>query len=131
MGSEMIGALGLGALLILMILRVPVALTMLVVGVVGFAQVISWDAAISQLKTVPVEVLSNYSFSAVPMFILMGVLAAHSGMAGKLFGIDLLAEAPGSAELLARLNERDSAKSVAAERDLAMEKFLKDARGGK
>ncbi len=46
---------------------------------------ISWDAAISQLKTVPVEVLSNYSFSAVPMFILMGVLAAHSGMAGKLF----------------------------------------------
>ena len=52
-------------------------------------------------------------------------------VAGKLFGIDLLAEAPGSAELLARLNERDSAKSVAAERDLAMEKFLKYARGGK
>ncbi|HAJ41592.1 MAG TPA: glutathione S-transferase, partial [Alcanivorax sp.] len=49
----------------------------------------------------------------------------------QLFGIDLLAEAPGSAELLARLNERDSAKSVAAERDLAMEKFLKYARGGK
>ncbi|WP_275286723.1 TRAP transporter large permease [Halomonas elongata] len=85
MASEMIGALGLGGLLVLMILRVPVALTMLIVGVVGFAQIISWDAAISQLKTVPVEVLSNYSFSAVPMFILMGVLAAHSGMAGKLF----------------------------------------------
>lgn len=85
MASEMIGALGLGALLVLMVLRVPVALTMLTVGVVGFAQVISWDAAIAQLKTVPVEVLSNYSFSAVPMFILMGVLAAHSGMAGKLF----------------------------------------------
>ncbi|SEN10175.1 TRAP transporter large permease [Halomonas caseinilytica] len=85
MASETIGALGLGALLILMVLRVPVALTMLIVGVVGFAQVISWDAAISQLKTIPVEVLSNYSFSAVPMFILMGVLAAHSGMAGKLF----------------------------------------------
>lgn len=85
MGSEMIGAIGLALLLVLMALRVPVALTMLVVGVAGFAQVISWDAAIAQLKTVPVEVLSNYSFSAVPMFILMGVLAAHSGMAGKLF----------------------------------------------
>ncbi|MDR9440278.1 MAG: TRAP transporter large permease [Halomonas sp.] len=85
MGSEMIGAIGLGLLLVLMVLRVPVALTMLIVGVVGFAQVISWSAAIAQLKTVPVEVLSNYSFSAVPMFILMGVLAAHSGMAGKLF----------------------------------------------
>lgn len=85
MGSETIGALGLGLLLVLMVLRVPVALTMLIVGVVGFAQIISWGAAISMLKSVPVEVLSNYSFSAVPMFILMGVLAAHSGMAGKLF----------------------------------------------
>ncbi|WP_111415015.1 TRAP transporter large permease [Billgrantia lactosivorans] len=85
MGSETIGALGLGLLLLLMVLRVPVALTMLIVGVVGFAQIVSWGAAIAQLKTVPVEVLSNYSFSAVPMFILMGVLAAHSGMAGKLF----------------------------------------------
>lgn len=85
MGSEMIGAVGLGCLLLLMVLRVPVALTMLLVGIVGFSQVISWGAAISMLKSVPVEVLSNYSFSAVPMFILMGVLAAHSGMAGKLF----------------------------------------------
>lgn len=85
MGSETIGALGLGLLLVLMVLRVPVALSMLIIGVVGFAQVISWGAAISMVKSVPVEVLSNYSFSAIPMFILMGVLAAHSGMAGKLF----------------------------------------------
>ncbi|MGC3874364.1 TRAP transporter large permease [Halomonas sp. GXIMD04776] len=85
MATETIGALGLGLLLVLMVLRVPVALTMLIVGVVGFAQVIDWGAAISMLKSVPVEVLTNYSFSAIPMFILMGVLAAHSGMAGKLF----------------------------------------------
>lgn len=52
-------------------------------------------------------------------------------VAGKLFGLDLLAEAPGSAELLERLNERDSAKQVAADRDAAMAKFLKYARGGK
>lgn len=85
MSSELIGALGLGGLLVLMVLRVPVALCMLIVGVVGFSLIISWDAAISMVKSVPVEVLTNYSFSAIPMFILMGVLAAHSGMAGKLF----------------------------------------------
>ena len=85
MSSELIGALGLGLLLVLMVLRVPVALCMLIVGVGGFSQIISWGAAISMVKSVPVEVLSNYSFSAIPMFILMGVLAAHSGMAGKLF----------------------------------------------
>ena len=85
MGSEMIGGIGLALLLVLMMLRVPVALSMLIVGVVGFSQVINMGAALSMVKSVPVEVLSNYSFSAVPMFILMGVLAAHSGMAGKLF----------------------------------------------
>ncbi|MBY5929394.1 TRAP transporter large permease [Halomonas denitrificans] len=85
MATEWIGAMGLAVLLGLMILRVPVALAMLVVGVGGFALIIDAGAAVSMLKSVPVEVLSNYSFSAVPMFILMGVLAAHSGMAGKLF----------------------------------------------
>lgn len=85
MSSEAIGALGLVLMLVLMVLRVPVALSMLIVGVGGFSQVIDWNAAISMVKSVPVDVLSNYSFSAVPMFILMGVLAAHSGMAGKLF----------------------------------------------
>jgi len=85
MGSEMIGGIGLALLLVLMLLRVPVALSMLIVGIVGFSQIINVGAALSMVKSVPVEVLSNYSFSAVPMFILMGVLAAHSGMAGKLF----------------------------------------------
>lgn len=85
MGSEMIGGIGLALLLVLMMLRVPVALTMLIVGVVGFSQIINMGAALSMVKSVPVEVLSNYSFSAVPMFIFMGVLATHSGMAGKLF----------------------------------------------
>ncbi|MFQ3789585.1 TRAP transporter large permease [Halomonas sp. A29] len=85
MSSEMIGGIGLIGLLVLLILRVPVALAMLIVGVVGFAQVISWGAALSMVKSVPVDVLSSYSFSAIPMFILMGVLAAHSGMAGMLF----------------------------------------------
>ncbi|MEQ5854528.1 TRAP transporter large permease [Halomonas sp. EF61] len=85
MATETIGGFGLLLLLVLMILRVPVALAMLLVGVGGFASIIDLGAAVSMLKSVPVEVLSNYSFSAIPMFILMGVLAAHSGMAGKLF----------------------------------------------
>ncbi len=74
--------------------------------------------------------LAGDRLTAADVFFLYSADLAKA-VAGKLFGIDLLAEAPGSAELLARLNERDSAKSVAAERDLAMEKSLKYARGGK
>lgn len=74
--------------------------------------------------------LAGDQLTAVDVFFLYSADLAKA-VAGKLFGMDLLAEAPGSADLLARLNERDSAKSVAAERDRAMEKFLKYARGGK
>ncbi len=48
MSSEMIGGIGLIGLLVLLILRVPVALAMLIVGVVGFAQVISWGFGSAQ-----------------------------------------------------------------------------------
>lgn len=85
MTSDMIGYLGMVGLLVLLVIRVPVALCMLLVGFIGFAGVISVEAAISMLKSVPLEVLTNYSFSAIPMFIFMGVLASHSGMAGSLF----------------------------------------------
>ncbi|MTI53037.1 MAG: glutathione S-transferase family protein [Alcanivorax sp.] len=74
--------------------------------------------------------LAGDRLTAADVFFLYSADLAKA-VAGKLFGMDLLAEAPGSAELLARLNERDSAKSVAAERERAMEKFLKYARGGK
>jgi len=74
--------------------------------------------------------LAGDQLTAADAFFLYSADLAKA-VAGKLFGIDLLAEAPGSADLLARLNERDSAKSVAAEREEAMEKFLKYARGGK
>jgi tripartite ATP-independent transporter DctM subunit len=81
----MIGLWGMAGMLVLLALRVPVALSMLLVGFFGFANVISFDAALSMIKSVPLEVLTSYSFSAIPMFIFMGVLASHSGMAGSLF----------------------------------------------
>lgn len=52
-------------------------------------------------------------------------------VAATLFDLDLLAEAPGAAGLIERLNQRDSAKQVARDREASMEKFLKYARGGK
>lgn len=85
MSPEIIGTIGLGFMVLLVVLRVPVALSMLGVGVVGFAFVTTTDGALQMLKDLPTDVLAKYDFSAIPLFILMGVFAAHSGMAGKLF----------------------------------------------
>lgn len=85
MSPEIIGAIGLIVMIILVVVRVPVALAMLGVGLVGFGAVTSPDGALQMLKDLPVDVLAKYDFSAIPLFILMGVFATHSGMAGKLF----------------------------------------------
>ncbi|WP_298523247.1 TRAP transporter large permease [uncultured Halomonas sp.] len=85
MSPEIIGAIGLLVMIILVVVRVPVALAMLSVGLVGFGAVTTPDGALQMLKDIPVDVLAKYDFSAIPLFILMGVFATHSGMAGKLF----------------------------------------------
>lgn len=85
MSPEIIGAIGLLIMIILVVVRVPVALAMLGVGLVGFGAVTSSDGALQMLKDLPVDVLAKYDFSAIPLFILMGVCATHSGMAAKLF----------------------------------------------
>ncbi|PPC76995.1 C4-dicarboxylate ABC transporter permease [Pokkaliibacter plantistimulans] len=85
MSSEQIGLSCLGILLVALIVRIPIALAMLLVGFFGFVGVTNMDAAIAMLKSIPTEVMANYEFSCIPMFIFMGVLASHSGMAKQLF----------------------------------------------
>ncbi|MBH0065126.1 TRAP transporter large permease [Psychrobacter sp. SZ93C1] len=85
MSPEIIGAIGLLCMIVMVMLRVPVALAMLGVGLVGFGAVTAPSGALQMLKDVPVDVLAKYDFSAIPLFILMGVFATHSGMASKLF----------------------------------------------
>ena len=85
MSPEIIGGIGLLCMIAMVMLRVPVALAMLGVGLVGFGAVTAPIGAVQMLKDLPVDVLAKYDFSAIPLFILMGVFASHSGMAGKLF----------------------------------------------
>jgi len=84
MSPEIIGAIGLIVMIMLVCLRVPVALAMLGAGLIGFGTITSPSGALQMLKDIPTDVLAKYDFSAIPLFILMGVFAAHSGMAGKL-----------------------------------------------
>ena len=69
MSPEIIGAIGLVVMIFLVVLRVPVALAMLGVGLFGFGAVTTPDGAIQMLKDLPVDVLAKYDFSAIPLFI--------------------------------------------------------------
>ncbi len=85
MHPELIGLLGVVGLLILLALRVPIAYSLASVSLIGIAVLRGPYVALAQLGTVPYEFAANWSLSAIPMFVLMGAIAHHSGMTASLF----------------------------------------------
>jgi tripartite ATP-independent transporter DctM subunit len=77
--------IGIAFLLLLFILRMPVAFAMTFVGVVGFAFLGGPDAAFSLLAQDIFETFSSYPLSVIPMFIMMGAFAFASGISSRLY----------------------------------------------
>jgi tripartite ATP-independent transporter DctM subunit len=58
---------------------------MFVVGFLGFAYLVTWDAALNLLAKDFFDTFSSYSLTVIPLFVLMGQIAFNSGVAKKLF----------------------------------------------
>ncbi len=85
MTVQTIGLIGMGVLVSLIFLRVPVGVAMGLVGLCGYAAVDGWGKAFTVFGQVPFDVATNYSLSVVPMFVFMGELATQSGMSSQLY----------------------------------------------
>jgi C4-dicarboxylate transporter, DctM subunit len=85
MSELLIAALGFAVLLVLILVRVPIAAAMALVGVGGTAWLAGWPVALATLKQSPFERASSYTLVVVPLFMLMGYLAARSGLSQNLF----------------------------------------------
>jgi len=79
------GLIGLGALIALIAIRVPIAHAMLLVGAAGIAVLSGPGILLSQLKTLVYSQFSVYDLSVLPMFVLMGNIASRSGLSRDLF----------------------------------------------
>jgi tripartite ATP-independent transporter DctM subunit len=79
--------IGLLCMLVLAFLRLPIALAMGVVGIVGYAYMRdwSWTAAFATVQTKVYETGRNYALSVIPLFILMGNFVTRAGMSQELF----------------------------------------------
>jgi TRAP-type C4-dicarboxylate transport system permease large subunit len=78
---------GLMAMMLLAFLRVPIALAMAIVGVIGYAYMRDWNwyVAFTTAQTKVYETGRNYTLSVVPLFILMGNFVTRAGMSQELF----------------------------------------------
>ncbi len=85
MSPEQVGILGLGAMLLLLALRVPVAFSMALVGFLGYGLVSGWPAANKVAAMVPYTAIATYGFSVVPLFLIMGSFLSRAGLVSDLF----------------------------------------------
>jgi len=85
MSVTLVGIAGIVVLTILLGLGLQIGVAMLVVGFVGFAVVTNLEAAFGLLSTVPYATAENYSLCVIPLFVLMGQFAFHSGLSKDLY----------------------------------------------
>jgi tripartite ATP-independent transporter DctM subunit len=81
------GVVGLVLMLVLAFVRIPIALSMGIVGIVGYAYMRDWNwtVAFALAQTKIYETGRNYTLSVVPLFILMGNFVTRGGMSQELF----------------------------------------------
>lgn len=85
MSNFAIGLSSFAILLALLALRMPIGVAMLAVGCGGLMLMAGPMAFLAFMKTTPYDTFANYSFSVIPLFLLMGNVASGSGLSARLF----------------------------------------------
>jgi C4-dicarboxylate transporter DctM subunit len=80
-----IGVVALAALFLLVVLHIPLAFAMIVVGITAFAFQTSWGPALTFLATDPSQILASMDLAAIPMFLMMGTFVSLAGFSKDLY----------------------------------------------
>ncbi|MBR3880697.1 MAG: TRAP transporter large permease subunit, partial [Mailhella sp.] len=81
-----LGSFCFAMLMACILLGMPIGLAMALLGYIGMLVIYpTFKASFSMLGSAPYTVASNYTYTVVPMFILMGELAMYSGISQDLF----------------------------------------------
>ena len=78
-----------GGMLLLMAIRVPIAMAMMVPGVIGYVAISGWPSLLNAMKGLAYARLANYDLTVIPLFLLMGAFASQGGLSRSLWGGDL------------------------------------------
>ena len=85
MSVTTIGIIGIVILVLLLFSRMPVGFVMGFLGFLGFSHIVNVDAGLSLIARDAFDVFSSYGLTVVPLFVLMGQIAFHSGISKRLY----------------------------------------------
>ena len=80
-----ISVIGVIVLIILLVMGMNIGISMMTVGFFGFMSIRGFGPALNLFKGIPFTQATNYSFTVIPLFILMGQFAYFSGMSSGLY----------------------------------------------
>lgn len=87
MDPVLLGLLALVAIVIVSLLGAPIGASIGLVSAVGLWMTSGWTLMLVNLRTVPFSTAAEYAFIVVPMFVLMGNVAASAGIIESLFTV--------------------------------------------
>lgn len=79
--------IGFAIVLVLVLLRMPIAFAMGLVGMVGYMYETSYRGAISMVSRLIIDTAQDYGLSVVPLFILMGLFVNKGGISRELYRV--------------------------------------------
>ncbi len=85
MSDVQIGLSGLGVLVALLALRVPIGVSLIGVSFGGLWYMMGWNIAWGSLGIIPYQFASNWVLSSVPMFLLLGFVCYHTQLTQGMF----------------------------------------------
>jgi len=87
MDPLLLALVGFALMLGLIALHVPLGISMALVGVGGFGLLVGWGPAMSLMASEPAAAMTNLDLAVIPLFMLMGSLAAAGGLAGDIYNL--------------------------------------------
>jgi len=85
LSSGLLAAILIAALLVLLIIGTPVGIALILLACIGMYAFGGWSFVWVTMQTLPYAQLSSYTFVVIPMFLLMGTVAARIGIVNALY----------------------------------------------
>jgi C4-dicarboxylate transporter DctM subunit len=85
MSNFSLGLLLFAAMMALIVLRMPIAISMIVTGGIGYGLIAGMTPLLGILSELPYSRVANHELTVIPLFVLMGQFAAEGGISQALY----------------------------------------------
>ena len=80
-----LGLLGMGGMLVLIALHVPIGVAMGLAGFICVGLMLGWGPAVALFGIEPSGIVSHTDLAVIPLFLLMGSFAGAAGLSADLY----------------------------------------------